>query len=68
VFTSSDEATATLRGLGVELSAFNGDDTNTLPAASTFVVGQDGVIRFASVSGDYRWRVGPDEVLAMLRG
>jgi hypothetical protein len=38
------------------------------PAASTFVIGGDGVIRFASVSGDYRWRVGPDEVLAALRG
>ena len=47
---------------------FNGDDSNTLPAASTFVIGEDGVIRFASVSGDYRWRVGPDEVLAALRG
>jgi hypothetical protein len=32
------------------------------------VIGEDGVIRFASVSGDYRWRVGPDEVLAALRG
>jgi peroxiredoxin len=68
VFTSSDEATATMRSLGVELSAFNGDDSNTLPAASTFVIGQDGLVRFASVSGDYRWRVGPEEVLAVLRG
>jgi peroxiredoxin len=67
VFTSSDVATGTMRGLGVELSAFNGDDSNTLPAASTFVIGQDSVVRFASVSGDYRWRVGPEEVLAVLR-
>jgi peroxiredoxin len=67
VFTSSDDATATLCDLGVELSAFNGENTNTLPAASTFVIGQDGIVRFASVSGDYRWRVGPDEVLAVLR-
>jgi hypothetical protein len=33
-----------------------------------FVIGRDGTIRFASISGDYRWRVGPDEVLAALRG
>jgi hypothetical protein len=26
------------------------------------------VIRFASISGDYRWRVGPEEALAVLRG
>ena len=68
VFTQSDAATATSRGLGIELSDFNGDDSNTLPAASTFVIGQDGTIRFASISGDYRWRIGPDEVLAALRG
>ena len=67
VFTQSEAATATSRELGIELSEFNGDDSNTLPAASTFVIGQDSMIRFASISGDYRWRVGPDEVLAALR-
>jgi peroxiredoxin len=66
-YASSSVNTETLRELGVELSAFNGDDSNTLPAAATFVIGQDGRIRFASVSGDYRWRVGPEEVLAVLR-
>ena len=68
VFTAGAEATTTMGELGVELSSFNGDDTNTLPAPSTFVIGQDGRIRFASVSGDYRWRVGPEEVLAALQG
>ena len=68
VYAQSEVATATSRRLGVELADFNGDDSNTLPAASTFVIGEDGVIRFASISGDYRWRVGPDEVLAALRG
>jgi peroxiredoxin len=67
-YTASAEGTGELRKLGVELSSFNGDDTDMLPAAATFVVGQDGRIRFASVSGDYRWRVGPEEVLAALRG
>ena len=66
VYASSQVNTETLRELGVELADFNGDDTNTLPAAATFVIGQDGRIRFASVSGDYRWRVGPEEVLAVL--
>jgi peroxiredoxin len=68
VFTQSGAVTATSRRLGIELADFNGDDSNTLPAASTFVIGQDGVIRFASIAGDYRWRVGPDEILAALRG
>jgi peroxiredoxin len=67
VFTQSEAVTATSRQLGIELADFNGDDSNTLPAASTFVIGEDGGIRFASVTGDYRWRVGPEEVLAVLR-
>ena len=36
------------------------------PAATTFVVGADGAIRFEAASGDYRWRVGPEAVLAAL--
>ncbi len=67
VFTQGDAVTATSRKLGIELADFNGDDSNALPAASTFVIDTDGVIRFASISGDYRWRVGPEEVLAALR-
>ena len=54
-------------GVGADLVEFNGDDSWELPAASVFVVGRDGIITFASVAGDYRWRVGPDEVLAALR-
>src|SRR5262245_45925954 len=68
VFTQSEAVTSTSRRLGIDLADFNGDDSNTLPAASTFVIGEDAVIRFASVSADYRWRVGPEEVLAALRG
>ena len=67
-YTQSEASTATSRELGIELADYNGDHSNTLPAASTFVIGDDGVIRFASIAGDYRWRVGPDEVLAVLRG
>jgi peroxiredoxin len=66
VFTQSEVATTTSRGLGIVLADYNGDASNTLPAASTFVIGRDGVISFASVSGDYRWRVGPEEVLTAL--
>ena len=52
--------------VGVDLAAFNGDDSWELPAPGVFVVDTDGTIRYASVAGDYRWRVGPDEVLAAL--
>jgi peroxiredoxin len=68
VYRVAEPVTETLGDLGVNLSDYNGDESNTLPAATTFVIGQDGVIRFAAVAGDYRWRVGPEEVLAALRG
>jgi peroxiredoxin len=68
VYRAAEAVTETLGELGVNLSDYNGDESNTLPAATTFVIGQDGVIRFVAVSGDYRWRVGPEEVLAVLRG
>ena len=55
-------------GVGANLVEFNGDDSWELPAASVFVVGRDGVITFASVAGDYRWRVGPAEVLDAVTG
>ena len=68
VYKVPDAIAETLAGLGADLSAFNGDEKHKLPAPTTFVIGQDGTIRFAAVSGDYRWRVGPEEVLAALRG
>src|SRR4051794_36818263 len=54
-------------GIGIDLSAFNDDDSWELPAPAAFVIDADGTIRYASVAGDYRWRVGPDEALAALR-
>ena len=66
VFTQAETSTAVSREIGLELCDYNGDDSHELPAASTFVISPDGIVQFASVSGDYRWRVGPEEVLAAL--
>lgn len=65
-FTHSTASTAILQELGVDNVAIYGDDSNTLPAATTYVIQPDGTISFAAVSGDFRWRVGPEEVLAAL--
>ncbi len=67
VFRQADAPTAMQKQLGIDLEQVNGDDSHELPAASTFVIGPDGIVRFAAVSSDYRWRVGPDEVLTVLR-
>ena len=46
---------------------FNGDDSHELPAVSTLVISRAGTVRLGSVSGDYRWPVGPEDVLAVLK-
>ena len=51
---------------GVDITEFNGDDSQRLPAAATFLIGAHRRVLYASVSADYRWRVGPVEVLAAL--
>jgi hypothetical protein len=66
VVTAAEAVTDTTRKLGISLDACNGDGAQTLPAATTAVVGADRAIRFAAASGDYRWRVGPEEALAAL--
>ncbi|KLL12467.1 MULTISPECIES: peroxiredoxin-like family protein [Protofrankia] len=67
VFRQADAPTAMQKQLGIDLEQVNGDDSHELPAASTFVIDTEGTVRFAAVSSDYRWRVGPDEVLTVLR-
>ena len=67
VFELDADDRAVHSGVGIDLAAFNGEDSWELPAPAVFVVDADGTIRHASVAGDYRWRVGPDEVLAALR-
>jgi hypothetical protein len=60
-------STAVGREIGLELADFNGDDSHELPAASALVISRAGTVRLGPISGDYRWRVGPGEVLAVLK-
>jgi len=40
---------------------------NIRVARSILVISRAGTVRLGSISGDYRWRVGPEEVLAVLK-
>lgn len=66
VFRQDDQPTRLMKELGIDLAQFNGDESHELPAAATFVIGTGRRVRFASVARDYRWRVGPAEVIAAL--
>lgn len=54
--------------LGADITVFNGDDSWTLPMPARFVIGQDGLIKYAEVNADYTYRPEPEEVLEVLDG
>lgn len=51
-----------------DLPVFNGDLSWTLPMPGRFVIGQDGIIRYAEVNPDYTRRPEPSDMLPALRG
>lgn len=67
VFKLSPEAIGLQRGFGVDLPTINGGSEWILPVPATFVVGRDGIIRWALVDADYTKRAEPAEVLNVLR-
>lgn len=56
------------KGFGNDLPVFNDDPAWVLPMPARFVVGQDGLIKYAEVNPDYTQRPDPTELLPTLRG
>jgi peroxiredoxin len=56
------------KSLKNDLPAFNGDTSWTLPMPGRFVIGWDGIIRYAEVNPDYTRRPEPSDMLPSLRG
>lgn len=56
---------ALLEAAGTDLAGHNGSGGWVLPAAATFVIGSDGEVRYARVTGDWTERAEPAEVLAV---
>jgi peroxiredoxin len=55
------------KSLKNDLPAFNGDTSWTLPMPGRFVIGRDGIIRYAEVNPDYTHRPEPSDMLPALR-
>ncbi|MGJ8744838.1 peroxiredoxin-like family protein [Polaribacter sp.] len=66
VFTLTDEVAAIYEA-GFGLSEKNGDNSNELPLAATYVVDTNGIIQYAFLNADYRERAEPLEILASLK-
>lgn len=67
-FALPDDLADLYRQLGNNLPAVNGDDSWTLPMPARYVIGQDGIIRYAEVNPDYTRRPEPEAMLPALAG
>ncbi|AIM38382.1 alkyl hydroperoxide reductase [Sphingobacterium sp. ML3W] len=56
----------TYRSLGIELSEYNGNDTNELPVPAVFVIDTNGCITFKFVDTDYTNRIAIQELIEQL--
>ncbi len=67
-FKVDDATVQKYRGYGIDLEGASGRAHHMLPVPSVFIVGTDGVIRFAYCNPDYKVRMAPQDVLAAARG
>ncbi|MCL7763783.1 AhpC/TSA family protein [Polaribacter sp. Z014] len=65
VFKLTDEV-AEIYEAGFGLSKVNGETSNELPLAATYVIDTNGIIQYAFLDADYRERAEPSAILAAL--
>lgn len=63
VFWVNQEMQKFIRGAGIEVPRYQGNDGWLLPIPATFVVGQDGIIVARHVDPDYRKRMEVDDLV-----
>ena len=50
-----------------DLHQYNGDESDELPLAATYIIGQDGTIQWAFLDADYRNRAEPADIIEALK-
>jgi len=66
VFKLTDEV-AGMYNQSFGLNEHNGDDSNELPLAATYVINENGIIVYAYLDADYRNRAEPSEITEFLK-
>lgn len=64
-FRVDDEMRRRYLASGLDLATVYGSDSWFLPVPATFLIGADGVIRFASADPDFRLRADPRDIAAL---
>jgi peroxiredoxin len=67
VYDLTPELDSLMTGFGVDMAAHNGAAKPELPLGATYVIDQQGIIRYAFLSVDYTKRAEPADILAALR-
>ena len=66
-FRLDDVTVARYLKAGIDLNEAAGEDHQGLPVPSTWIIGEDGTIRFSYVNPDYKTRLDPTVLLAAAR-
>ncbi|HEB96478.1 MAG TPA: AhpC/TSA family protein [Sedimenticola thiotaurini] len=66
VFTLPESLRPIYQSFGIDIPAYNGDDSFRLPIPATYIIGRDGVIRHDFVDPDYTRRMEPQEIIDRL--
>lgn len=53
---------------GFDLHKYNGDESDELPLSATYIIAQDGTIKYAFLDADYRNRAEPSDIIEVLKG
>lgn len=51
-----------------DLHGYNGDESDELPLAATYVIDQQGIIKYAFLDAEYRHRAEPSDIISVLKG
>jgi peroxiredoxin len=68
VFWVGAEIQRLYQEVGVELEKYHGNSGYFLPMAAKFIVAQDGIIKARQINIEFRERMEPDAILAVLEG
>ncbi|NER01459.1 MAG: AhpC/TSA family protein [Okeania sp. SIO3C4] len=66
VFQLPEELRPIYQNFGIDLPAYNGDESFELPIPATYVIASDGTVIHAFVNPDYTQRLDPEEIINVL--
>ena len=68
IFWVGDEISRLYQNVGIELEKYHGHSGHFLPIAAKFIVGQDGLVKARQIDVEFRRRMEPEEIIALLQG